>query len=696
MNTVGENLANPLNVGTRDPRLIVDSPSLRNFLGLCFFATAYHFAYRYGMSFSQACAAPFWFPDSVLLCALLVSRPGRWWILILASLPIRLFVAVPSDVPLWFLLAAFTIDSAKGLLAAVVLRRFLKDPIRFETLRDFTVFCLFAVLLIPATSASGGAALRHILGYSYWLAWEQWFMGNALAQLIVTPAIFYLVLGFPWKMPRPSKKRAVEGGLLIAGLILTGYVAFYTGVGGTGFAEARFYAPVPFLFWAAIRFGMLGAAGAITIIAFFSVAAALADRGPFSGQSPIDTARALQQFLLLRAAPLYLVAILVERKEGDDRLLRESEALNRGIIDSLTSLVAILDRSGRIIAVNDAWRRSYPSDSTSRPGIDIGANYVEVCRRAVQGGDSSCAEVLAALEDVLSGKEMPFKTEYSCLTPAGLLWFEILVLPLRNEAGGAVVKHRDVTDRKRAEAEAQELRDELTHADRVTMLGELSGSLAHELNQPLMAILSNAQAAQRFIARSNLDRAELGDILGDIVAADQRAGEIIRRLRLLLKKGEVQLESLDPNEVVQEVLNLVGNDLVNRSIAVQTELAPDLPAVRGDRVQLQQILLNLVTNASDAMAEQVESERRLLVCTKCHGGDGVQVSVGDSGRGIPAETLERIFDPFFTTKPQGLGLGLGVCRTILTAHGGELSAENNPAGGATFHFTLPMDRQPAK
>ena len=249
----------------------------------------------------------------------------------------------------------------------------------------------------------------------------------------------------------------------------------------------------------------------------------------------------------------------------------------------------------------------------------------------------------------------------------------------------------DITARKQAEQEVQDRRAELTHLSRVAMLGELSGSLAHELNQPLTAILSNAQAAQRFLARPELDRAELEEILGDIVDADRHAGEVIRSLRLLLKKGEVRRQPLDANEVVREVLNLVRSDLLNHRVASETELAPDLPAVSGDRVQLQQVLLNLVMNACDAMAGSDGAVRLLCVSTRWIAGEGVRVSVRDHGHGIPGDSLGRVFEPFFTTKPHGLGLGLAVCRSILSAHGGGLSADNHPGGGAVFHFILPAD-----
>jgi PAS domain S-box-containing protein len=251
----------------------------------------------------------------------------------------------------------------------------------------------------------------------------------------------------------------------------------------------------------------------------------------------------------------------------------------------------------------------------------------------------------------------------------------------------------DVTGRKQAELEITEQRAELAHLSRVAMLGELAGSLAHELNQPLTAILSNAQAAQRFLADENVDLDEFRDILKDIVADDQRAGEIIRRLRLLLKKGEVNRLPLDLNEVVQDVLKLIGNDLVNHNIKLHTKYAPDMPVIEGDRVQLQQVLLNLIINATDAMAQTSPAEKQLLVRTERTPEGEVRVAVVDRGTGISPGVLEKIFEPYFTTKTGGLGLGLKVCRTIITAHGGRIGAENNSEKGATFHFTLPAGKK---
>jgi two-component system sensor kinase FixL len=248
----------------------------------------------------------------------------------------------------------------------------------------------------------------------------------------------------------------------------------------------------------------------------------------------------------------------------------------------------------------------------------------------------------------------------------------------------------DISERKQAELEAARQRNELAHLSRVTTLGELSGSLAHELSLPLTAILSNAQAAQRLLAHGDADLAEVREILNDIVSEDRRAGEVIRRLRLLLKKGEVQQHSLRINKVVQDVLKLIRSDLVNQHVTVDIELARNLPTVTGDPVQLQQVLLNLVVNACDAMTDCDTPERRLLVRTGMeNGSSAVRVSVTDRGGSIPEERMEQIFEPFFTTKANGMGLGLSVCRSIIVAHQGKLWATNNADCGATFHFSLP-------
>lgn len=303
------------------------------------------------------------------------------------------------------------------------------------------------------------------------------------------------------------------------------------------------------------------------------------------------------------------------------------------------------------------------------------------------------ARVLDVRRDLHEGKTEQLSVEYRYVHPvAGQKWVHHMARVAARDAAGRALRTygviRDITGRKRAEKETQELRDNLAHLARVNTLGALSGSLAHELNQPLGIILSNAQAAQDLLARDPPDLTEVQSILADIVAADRRAGNVIGRLREMLKRGEVSFRPLQLNEIIEEVLNLTNSDLIGRGITVVRDLAADLPPIAGDRVQLQQLVLNLLLNGADAMADNESGMRRLHFQTRAD-GNRVQFSVRDEGVGLPKDA-ERLFEPFYTTKPHGLGLGLSICQAIVCAHHGRLWAEPHPDGGAVFRFELPV------
>ena len=242
-----------------------------------------------------------------------------------------------------------------------------------------------------------------------------------------------------------------------------------------------------------------------------------------------------------------------------------------------------------------------------------------------------------------------------------------------------------------AEREARRLRQELTHIGRVSAMGELTASLAHELNQPLTAILNNAQVAQEHLETDAPNLGELREILKDIVADDQRAADVIQRLRALLKKGALEYVPLNMNDVVDEVARLVRSDMLIRNVPMTLELAAGLPNVRGDRVQLQQVVLNMVLNGVEAMDEPNGRPHGLVIRTARAGAKAVDIAVEDSGTGIDVNHVDRLFEPLYTTKAEGLGLGLAIVRTIVDAHGGRLRASNNASGGATFKLTLPVD-----
>jgi signal transduction histidine kinase len=245
--------------------------------------------------------------------------------------------------------------------------------------------------------------------------------------------------------------------------------------------------------------------------------------------------------------------------------------------------------------------------------------------------------------------------------------------------------------RRRAEIVAQRQQMDLAHASRLTMVGELTASIAHEINQPLGAILSNAETAEILLGSKQPHLEEVQQILADIRKDDLRASEVIRRMRELLLKRELELKLIDLNAVASDVLRLVDGETHRRGVEIEKQFADILPVVRGDVIHLQQVLLNLIINGMEAMSELSESNRRLTMRTVYDGKGNVEVAVEDLGPGIPPDRLPRLFDSFFTTKTHGMGLGLSIVRSIVEAHGGRIWAENSPSGGACFRFTLPVN-----
>src|SRR5271157_755506 len=274
-------------------------------------------------------------------------------------------------------------------------------------------------------------------------------------------------------------------------------------------------------------------------------------------------------------------------------------------------------------------------------------------------------------------------------------WFQTRLAPLRDKRGKVVRwcgVATDIEDRKRAEEEREKLRqleEELAHINRVSMMGELATSIAHEVNQPLSGIVSNGSACLRFLARDTPDVEEVREAVRDIVRDGKRAGEVIARIRALTQRAATPREELDLNDTIREVLALVGDEAKERKVIIRTQLADDLSPVSGDRVQLQQVGLNLIMNGIEAMSGVDQRPRELVITTRSMEPDHVQVTVEDSGIGLDPNTMGRIFDPFYTTKASGMGMGLSISRSIVQNHGGRLWATANDGPGTSFHFTLP-------
>ncbi|MCP4757350.1 MAG: PAS domain-containing protein [Proteobacteria bacterium] len=377
-----------------------------------------------------------------------------------------------------------------------------------------------------------------------------------------------------------------------------------------------------------------------------------------------------------------IFANAIERKRTEETLRRREEQL-RLMADSLPALISYVDSGQRFQFNNTAYQKRCRLPVDKIKGYTLG----EVL------GDTVYAAVREHVERALAGEETRFETEIPGFD-GSIRHFEASYVPHFDSAGqvlGFYALEHDVTDRKRVELEVQRNRDELAHVTRVAMLDELAASLAHELNQPLAAILSNAQAAQRFLALDKADLDEVREALADIVKDDWRAAKLIRKLRELVKKRDYERTSIDINRVVREVMKLVRSDAVQKKVSIVLELADGLPSVTGDYVQLQQVLLNLALNGFSAMSRTEEKTRKLLVSTFREAPDVVAVSVRDHGIGMDQSTMEHMFDAFFTTRSEGLGMGLSISRTIIEAHGGRIWAERKPDGGVAFTFTLSAD-----
>ncbi len=363
--------------------------------------------------------------------------------------------------------------------------------------------------------------------------------------------------------------------------------------------------------------------------------------------------------------------------------LRASEVRFRAVVEAAPSAILLVDDKGSIALANAHAEGLFGHSRAELITLPID-RLVPDRSRGAHAGLRTLYAMDPQTRTMGAGREL-----FACRKDGSEFPVEVALSPMATDKGLFVLASVvDISHRRELELATARQRDELAHLSRVAMLGELSGSLAHELNQPLTAILSNAQAAQRFLAQSPPRVDQIDEILSDIVKSDHRARSVIQRLRAMLRKEESQHQALDLNDMVEESLRLMRSDLLNRGVTLGTELASALPPVSGDRNQLQQVLLNFLMNACDAMDAQ-STERQLQVSTRASAPGHVEIAVSDRGTGIPPADLERIFEPFVTTKAKGMGLGLAICRSIVTAHGGRLWATNNADRGATLHCELP-------
>ncbi len=415
----------------------------------------------------------------------------------------------------------------------------------------------------------------------------------------------------------------------------------------------------------------------------------------FGSCTDITDGKRAEEALRQREQELWKAGNELEKKVAERTAeLRRSEAyLAEAQRLTRTGSWALTVATREIVHLSDQFYQIFGLDPERRmPSL-------QTVRQLIHPEDRPTA---AEIVDKAIRKGKGFELDYRIVLPEGTIKFiHVVAHPVFNTSGdlveflGTVV---DVTERKRAEEDLRESERryregqiELAHVNRVTTMGQLTASIAHEVNQPIAAAVTNADAGLRWLAAQPPNLEEVRDAFVHIIKASNQASEVVGRIRALIKKLPAQKASLDINETILETIVLTRIEMRRHCILLQTELANGLPRIWGDRVQLQQVILNLIMNAIEAMSEVSEGSRVLLIGTGAHTPDDVTVAVRDSGPGLKLESLGHLFDPFYTTKPAGMGMGLSICRSIIEAHGGRLWASANAPRGAVFQFTLHQD-----
>jgi PAS domain S-box-containing protein len=641
-----------------------------------FVFVGYYLGARLGfaLTFQPHPVSVMWPPNSLLLAALLLSPSRVWPVLLLAAFPAHILAEWQSGVPFRMVLCWFVSNSFEAFIGAASARILIGRSVRFDSLRNASILLLCGAFLAPFLSSfldSAFVSLNQFGHQGYWEVWRMRLCSNTFTALTLLPVILMWGTRRTTSLRRLTPRLLLEAGVLLVGLLWVNMIVFYYQEPGPTTVPTLLYAPLPFLLWAAVRFGPIGTSTGLLSVAFSAIWGAVHGRGPFASYSPEENALSIQLFFaVISIAFTFLATSIAERGKAEERFTKAFRSSPDAI--AISHL-----KDGQIVDVNERWEKWFGYSyhrTTGQRWLDLQI-YASAADREKLIGRMSVTRGWQGLELCLRTKNNGLR--------------HTLVSADSDDIGGEdcwIITIRDITDRKRAEQAQQGL----AHASRLAIVGELTAMIAHEINQPLGAILSNADAAELLLQSSEPPLDTLREIISQIRKSDLRADETIRRIRGLLRKQEMHMQPVDLHDLIADVLRWVAGDALKRRVLIQSELAARAPMVFVDRAFLQQVLLNLIINAMDAMEDTSSPRSLITVHTRQRDGHRIEVAVRDSGQGIAPGQFPQIFESFFTTKKDGVGLGLSIARSIIEAHQGHIWAENNPDGGATFYFDLPV------
>ena len=650
-------------------------------LSLAYYATAVA-GYARLMMPTLPSMAVLWPPNVLLFVAFLLTPARLWPLIVLFAFLTQLAVAATMDIPLGRSLGMFTGNLSQPIVAATVLRRLGCREDMLGTLKGVTAFVLVAVIGAPALASTVSAAALSASGWvtDFWMHWRMRLVTNVLSTIVLAPPLLTF-LG--WRsLPRPIGPPVAE--FLILLTCLTASERLVNTLATPVTISPLLFAPLPFLLWAAVRFGQ---AGLGIVLCFTTLFRYFVGAHPGQGlTTPPDAVVATQLTLIAMSLPLIVLSALLTERRSAEEALRTGHT--RYGLATMAGSVGVWDWN---IVTNVIYTDPSLKSILGFEDHEIG-NHVDDWRPRIHPDDWEW--LTAAAQAHIEGRAPTFEVAHRMLHRDGSARsFMVRGAIVEREAGRPTRMTgttTDITAQKDAERALENAKAELARLTRLSDMGGLTAAIAHEVNQPLCAIVANASAALRWLGSDRPDIPQVREALTDVVCDGKRASELIRRTRGLFERGELERRPVDVNNIVHSALELTRGSLEAGRVVVRVELDPTLPLVRADQVQLQQVFCNLVINAVEAMTRVAGGEQTLQILTHHQEGSAIHATVADTGEGFGDDDPERVFQPLVTTRPEGMGIGLSMSRIIVEMHGGRLWATPNAGRGATFHIMLPL------